>query len=34
MSKWGECCCNKRDACKRGGKNNLGKLLMKIRDEG
>jgi ribA/ribD-fused uncharacterized protein len=29
---WGSCDCNKRDECKRGGKNHLGKILMKIRD--
>jgi len=30
---WGECYCGEKEACKNGGKNHLGKLLMKIRDE-
>jgi ribA/ribD-fused uncharacterized protein len=30
---WGECYCGEKEACKNGGKNHLGKLLMQIRDE-
>lgn len=30
---WGNCSCNKRPECVKEGKNHLGMLLMKIRDE-
>jgi predicted NAD-dependent protein-ADP-ribosyltransferase YbiA (DUF1768 family) len=30
---WGNCSCKKRPECGKEGKNHLGMLLMKIRDE-
>lgn len=30
---WGDCTCGKRDSCKEEGKNWLGEILMKVREE-
>lgn len=32
-NQWGNCTCSKRKACEKPGKNMLGTLIMKVRDE-